>query len=366
MIECVYYAKYGDFPKKIDTKETLKVQKLALYAAAVTVGLGLDVKQHTLPREVVSWKLSMIDAFLDSSNGKNFAVKNIELLEASESGTIGFFFGMIFAHTIAQAKYSIPITFHLGDKKKISYKLKRGEKNYPDLFGIDHQNKGYLIEAKGSFTTTQSRSYKKTNEKARQQLEAVASIKFTHSNGTVLQYTYQKLTRLIANAYCKKVLVNPGNTPKIYEKHIVVDIIDPEPEKGDEVSIHSNEMSLKYYFNLVDILMNQTIESKSLNGQNFVLFSIPCHSEELKLGLLMEIYDIYKSQIKVIKKDMDKKRNYEDQYELRSLSEDDTYSKVNEILRPLEFTHKAIYNDPDSDFKYSIGPDGVIAMVKSL
>ncbi|MFD1886696.1 hypothetical protein [Paenibacillus wenxiniae] len=354
MFKFAFYNKYGNFPRNINELGDIKVNKGALYAACVTVGLGLDINEHKVPIEVVSWKERMIDAFVDDSD-TYFKLKNINYLESSEKVTIGFFFGMIFAHAMAQSRYNIRVTAHLTDPKLITYSLKPGKKNYPDLFGIGPKNKGYLIEAKGSSSIKKGSPAKK----AKEQLESIDEIEFT-SNGNTIAYKYNNLTRIISHIYPKKL----NNSKK--EEILFMDIIDPEPEKGDKISINADEMSLKYYFKLVDLLIYQKTEIKTLNGQRFILFDVPCHSEKLKLGLLLKIYEIYEPQVKLIKEAIKEKIEQGDEYDLAWTLTfgNNTYETVRETLEPLEFTHLKIDHDPETGFEYSIGPDGVIAMLK--
>jgi len=125
-----------------------------LLRSAVRVGKRntLDLMKHrNYARMEMQYKIAIIRANL-MENPSAFMVKSgvYEFLDPSEKSNLSYYFGLSFAHMIAEQFLDIKWLMHLDvHHKAFSVAASTSTKSRPDLFGMNASNDWYVIEAKG-------------------------------------------------------------------------------------------------------------------------------------------------------------------------------------------------------------------------
>ncbi|MDN4618428.1 hypothetical protein QCD85_09995 [Paenibacillus sp. PsM32] len=365
MITYRLFDSLSDFEQKnirADNQQ-LSFSKNALYAAAVTV--GSPYKYHNsnyFPKEILNWKTNIIHTFIDKSS-LHLRFKNVSFLESSEKGAVGFFIGMIFAHLYAQIQLEIKFTEHLSNES-ITPNLRPGNRSRPDLWGIAKSGQSYLIEAKGSFDSS---DFSKIDyiRKAETQLKNVTSIDFKYSTNQSKTYKGSNLKKIIVSTFAKlPVRVTKKNQTPGIPNQIYLDVIDPEGAEKKKVTVDGDEMVFKYYYFLVSMLSDQETEEKFLNGTAFILYTIPC--EGLKIGLMKDIYNLLNIYVKEYEENIQNNLAKSADF----FRESNLYRKINGdeqdtgILNLLEGKRHEIETDAETKTLFSVGIDGVVVITE--
>ncbi|UQD50944.1 hypothetical protein C0971_01960 [Bacillus methanolicus] len=160
----------------------------------------------------------------------------------------------------------------------------------PDLWGLNRKTmKSYLVEAKGSI------GFKKYFDnadirKAEQQLNTIKQIDYSTSSGIsfIFNEAMHNLEKLI-------VATHPNE-----DEELTQHIIDPNNSEEVIVNINGDELVFKYYYNLIDWLINENKREIAvfLNQKKieFVVFDLPDLS--ISVGVLKEIYVYLENLVK--------------------------------------------------------------------
>lgn len=339
-----FYSTVADYENKnpsFPNMQPVSVNRSSLIKAAVSVGTLPGVSIN-LTKEVIEWKTSMMLAFINSKAG--FKIKNINQLEGSEKGAVGYFLGMVFAHIYMQEKYGVRVLSHLAHLGK-SVKKVPGAKKDPDLWGISEKDgMSYLVEAKGS--TNRKAHFDggkfKIINKAKLQLEAVDRVEYKYK-GKIITYSNSNgnLTKLIAATH-----------PNL-NGEIIQHIIDPENSEGEVLKIDGDELIYSYYSNLVKLIKSSGNEVISLTPSTRMKFRvIKLEKLNYTVGILESIYSTVNSYVEI----EEKSKNFEVSF-LEGINEN-----VNTILDYYETSFAEI---PSLERK-PFGIDGIIALPTSF
>lgn len=139
---------------------TIRCDESEILRAAVVVGGNLEPNQY--PALIVKYKETLYNAFVGVDNRNYLTHINESYLEQSESTTVFYNLGMIFAQFIVYHQYNVRFLFHLSRSDLLNYdrnnqtvKNRKDQivpmKNIPDLCGLlPNRSVAMLVEAKGT------------------------------------------------------------------------------------------------------------------------------------------------------------------------------------------------------------------------
>ncbi|MEA0564471.1 hypothetical protein [Lysinibacillus irui] len=317
------------FNKHILLESEYVLNKNTIRRNAVTN--GKPPWKGVIPQDVLKWKLSLVDTFIDfTPSNTRVKIKNIQALEESEVRIVSFTLGMLFAQCYAQKFMGVNQLYHLKNliKDKVITVSTKGK--YPDFVGFNRSfDEVYLIEAKGSSTRRNYMS-NQTIKEASEQLQSVLSI-VTHQ--IVGGSSYDKL---YFGANLKKFIV--ATHPDL-QNNLTQEVIDPTEGTNCKLVMDADKAVYSYYEHLL-FLLNHSIKSEvPILKRSYMVFDIPEYN--CSIGLLSDLYDILNTYYN---KDS------------RKINSEGLKGKVDEILKDFK---------EESELGHvSIGYDGIISMDK--
>lgn len=282
-----------------------------------------------IPGDVLRWKLTLIDAFIDfTPSTSKVRIKNIAALEESEVRIVSFTLGMLFAQCYAQKFMGTNQLYHLKNLIKDGTITVSTKGKYPDFIGFSKSfDEVYLIEAKGSSTRRNYMS-NKTIEDASEQLQSVLSI-VTHQ--IVSGNNYDKL---YFGPNLKKYIV--ATHPDL-NNNLAQEVIDPTEGRDCKLVMDADKAVYSYYEHLLFLLNHSTKRKVEVLNHSYMVFDIQGY--HCSIGLLTDLYEILNTYYK---KDS------------RNIVSEGLKEKIDEILENFK---------EEIDLEHvSIGYDGIISM----
>ncbi|OCA86037.1 hypothetical protein A8F94_14435 [Bacillus sp. FJAT-27225] len=279
--------------------------------------------------EILRWKLSLVDAFIDFGSGSSvIGLKDTDFLEESEQRIVSFSIGMIFAQCYAQYWYGVRHLHHLKNLIKDKTIIVSTKGKFPDFWAVESTSgTGYLIEAKGSCT----KSNFIANQKIKEAFDQLSSVRCV-------------VGRQVAGGHVKDTLYYGHNLKKYViathpdsKNELTQQVVDPVVENNMNILIDIDKATYRYYENLYLILVQLNKRLINIEGLDFYIIDIP--EFNCSLGLQKEIYEIINSYYR-------EEQNKIDYAEL--------HEKINSILPKI--------NINNNNNNISIGPDGLISM----
>lgn len=328
-----YYRNFKAYKKRHMVMDNFyEININTIRRCAIVVGTNPWLEE--VPKEVLKWKLSLIEAYIDTLNGR-LDIKNIGYLEKTEKAAVSFFIGMIFAQVIAQELFGIRQLYHLEKKGEERFIVTSTGKS-PDLCGYCRRSgRAFLFEAKGATVPVKGDPEFFKNSIVKEgciQLNSVSRVAFTHTGRT---YWGRDLKKLV-------VATHPNS-----ENQIINQIIDPINFRKKKIVIDSDLMAFKYYFNIISLI--ETHKS-FIHSEAFGEFRVLNVMEyDFNIGLKEEIYQILRPYYLEYKQNVD-------------VNLSGIYLKINQVLDIFENDkRKNLRNDKQENLRnISLGIDGVI------
>lgn len=242
--------------REASEKKTYAISRADLRRSAVVGGnslwMELDKDREGL-YEVLKWKLSFINTFIESDNKRGWCLKNTHHLEKTEKSSVSFHLGMIFTQAIAQKRYQIRHLHHLDKKGEKRFTFFSLFKKSPDLVGYCRKSdKAYLFESKGSVVENGTEYMDNSNiNDGRWQLNSVSEVTFTH---TGKDYRAGNLEKLVIATHPVKNKTKGKKISDKDSKELVIQIVDPISFFRKKLDINSELMILKHYFTIMSLL----------------------------------------------------------------------------------------------------------------
>lgn len=217
----------------------------------------------------MQYKIAIIRANLLESP-RNYMIKSgvYEFLDPSEKGNLSYYFGLTFAHMLAEQFLNVPWLMHL-DVYRRGYghnvQLAAGINTRPDLFGQDAAGNWYVIEAKGR----SGGMNREVQTKAKIQTQTVISIN-GHTPTRIASVIYFARNEVRAN------WMDP-------------DEVEPDAE---HLNIDQNQFFENYYLPIVSVIGGVFDDSQPEERGEYYVGPI---DDDLSVGLLKPVYDAYKS-----------------------------------------------------------------------
>lgn len=194
--------------------------------------------------------------------------KDYNCSETSFKGKISFIHGMMAAIIFAEYYLNLRSIFHLTDENLEV----EGEKS-PDYFGIDINNKGVLLEAKGSVNIVSN----STINSASDQLGGVTEIRHKPQPFNIVKKAFSQFEKYVSTS-------NFNSRGEYF-----VNLIDPK-EKGDEIlSFDFNKATYLHYKYIFEFLLNnqENVEEILLDDITYLIVK----NENTLIGLDNSIYN---------------------------------------------------------------------------
>lgn len=308
------YSKYRYKGKRFD--HYFRVNKKTLKRCAVVVGKTSWASKEA--PDLAKWRMRLIDAFFkDNKKTNKINIKNERSLEQSEKNIVGYLLGMIYAQAFAQCVLGVRYTLHL--KNEEVYVKKKGEKS-PDLCGYNKaKNRAFIFEAKGS-TVKSAKHDIKVIDKACEQLDDVYEVEFTHISH---KFNKNSLTKLAIGTH-------PNN-----KGEMELEIVDPIQENSETLTVDSDLMVLKYYFQLYSIIKKSYelhLQPTSLKSNYKIVY---LKEESTFIGMLSDIYNFLAPYYEAL----------EEEESLTKTIQYSIYSEVEKILDKWDDSNRPIYID---------------------